>query len=220
MQGNAVKPHEARALWEQVKTAAAQGAPSLLEGLACFALRTWEQSDAGTKLSEDRSTREAFVASLVGAAVVDATLDKLASEGAYTAPEVTFLRELNAEAALWDLARFQKNAGALQSALRWAKDNPAALGSVGGALTGGAFGAYSDDENRLRGALRFAVPGAAMGAMLGHGAGQLRNEIKTTQVSDAVKALEEQRAQELHAARLKLLKAQMDAAQRSSRPRF
>lgn len=124
MTDNAVKTREARALWGAVKSAALRRGDSLLDGLASVALEAWAASDAGTKLSEDRATREAFVASLVGAAVVDATLDKLAAEGAYTTPEVEFLRDLNAEAALRDLARFQKNAGFASSLLAAIKSHP------------------------------------------------------------------------------------------------
>lgn len=216
MNANAVKTREARALWGAVKAAAVRRGPALLDGLASLALEAWATSDAGTKLSEDRATREAFVASLVGAALVDATLDKLAAEGAYTTPEVEFLRDLNAEAALRDLARFQKNAGFASSLLAAIKSHPAAVGSVGGGLAGAGFGAYADDDDRLRGALRFGLPGAAMGAMLGHGAGQLSAEMREERAADAAKALEGTRAQELHAARLKALAQQAKDRKRTA----
>jgi hypothetical protein len=209
---NAVKTRELRAQWTAIKTAAAQQGPTLLDGLAKIALHTWATNDAGTKLSEDRSTREAFVASLVGAAVVDTTIDKLAEDGAYTVHELEFLRDLNAEAALRDLSRFQKSASYGAQLLAALKAHPAAVGAVGGGLAGGAFGAYADDENRTRGALRFGLPGVAMGAMLGHGAGQLQNEMRDTKRT----ATEIARDAELHAARLKLMKAQTAAAARAN----
>lgn len=216
MTDNAVKTREARALWSAVKSAALRRGDSLLDGLAGLALDAWATSDTGTKLSEDRATREAFVASLVGAALVDATLDKLAAEGAYTTPEVEFLRDLNAEAALRDLARFQKNAGFASSLLAALKNHPSAVGAVGGGLAGAGFGAAADDDDRLRGALRFGLPGAAMGAMLGHGAGQLRAEMREGRAADAAKALEGTRTQELHDARLKALAQQSKVRNRSA----
>lgn len=226
MTDNAVKTREARVLWGAVKSAALRRGDSLLDGLAGLALDAWATSDAGTKLSEDRATREAFVASLVGAAVVDATLDKLASEGAYTTPEVEFLRDLNAEAALRDLARFQKNAGLTSSLLSALKNHPAAVGAGVGGLAGAGFGAYADDDDRLRGALRFGLPGVAMGAMLGHGAGQLRAEMRESRAADKAKALADKakaldstRAQELHDARLKALELQARARKRSAAER-
>lgn len=205
MSNNAVKPAHARAIWNHVKTAAQQRGPSLLEGLAKFALDVWSRSDAGTKLSEDRATREAFIASLVGAAVVDVSLDKMAADGQYTVPEVEFLRDVNAEAALRDLGRFMKTSNYGTKLLEVLKNHPSAVGAVGGGLAGAGFGAYADDEDRLRGALRFGLPGAAMGAMLGHGAGQLRAENLDQQAAVAERALDAAREQQMHEAKLQAL---------------
>ena len=66
MSNNGVK---ARQAWGRIKAAAQCEGPSLLEGIAKLALQVWAETDAGTKLSADRATREAFVASLVGAEI-------------------------------------------------------------------------------------------------------------------------------------------------------
>jgi len=162
--------------WGAIKEAALSEGETLVEGLSHVALAAWSRCDAGTKLSADRPTREAFAASLVGAAIVDTALDKLAAEGTYTPEEHQFLKELNAEAALTDLAEFTKNASTLEALLSTIKKNPALVGAGAGAVAGAGFGAYADDNNRLRGALRFALPGAATGALLGNGASQLHAE--------------------------------------------
>lgn len=217
MSNNGVK---ARQAWGRIKAAAQCEGPSLLEGIAKLALQVWAETDAGTKLSADRATREAFVASLVGAAVVDGALDKLAAEGAYSVPEVEFLRDLNAEAALHDLARFQKNAGAGTALLDVLKAHPeligTGVGAVGGGLAGARFGAYADEENPRRGALRYALPGAAMGGLLGHGLGQLGSEHLSEIKAQAEKAVQAAREAELHRAKIRALRAQ---AQRGMGPK-
>lgn len=209
MSSNGVK---ARHAWGRIKAAAQTDGPSLLEGLAKLALRVWAETDAGTKLSADRSTREAFVASLVGAAVVDTTLDKLAATGEYSVPEVEFLRELNAEAALRDLSLFQKSASAGTALLDALKNHPeligTGVGTIGGGLAGASFGAYTDEENPRRGALRYALPGAAIGGLLGHGVGQLRSEQVADAATKAEKVVQAAREAELHRAKLRALRAQ------------
>jgi hypothetical protein len=176
MINNAIKPYEARSLWRNIKTAAAQQGPTLLEGLAHLALDAWASSDAGTKLSADRATREALVTSLVGAAIVDETLDKLAADGSYTLSEIEFLRNLNAESALRDFNQFQKNANVKMHILgvnKTLRKNPwlaTAGGTLAGTTLGGALGAgigaVTDSEDPVRGALRYGLAGAATGAAL------------------------------------------------------
>lgn len=228
MSNNGVK---ARQAWGQIKTAATHDGSDLLEGLAKVALSAWHETSASNKLSADRATREAFVASLVGAAVVDTALDKLAADGEYSVPEVEFLRDLNAEAALRDFARFQKQAQAaallrpLQqkraglgtSIKRVLHKHPALIGAGIGGVAGAGFGAYGDDEDRLRGALRFALPGAIMGGLLGHGAGQVREELRSLRNARKLEAVQAARDAELHQAKLEALQAQAAAARRGRR---
>jgi hypothetical protein len=203
---NGVKPWQARGLWGAVKVAA-EARGGLYEGLSHVALTIWGNGDAGAKLSSDRSHREAFVASLVGAAAVDTVIDKLAEEGAISTPEAEFMRDLNAESALRDLGQFQKTANVFRTVAQFIAKNPTAVGTVAGAVAGGAFGAYSDDENRMRGAVRFALPGAVMGGMIGHGAGQYRAEELRQMREEEEKLLKATREAELHAVKLKELKA-------------
>lgn len=214
MSSNGVK---ARQAWGLIKQSAQQNGADLLDGLAKLALSAWAKTDAGTKLSEDRATREAFVASLVGAAVVDSALDKLAAEGEYSVPEVEFLRDLNAEAALRDFARFQKRAGFGPSIKRILHKHPAMIGAGVGGVAGAGFGAYSDDDDRLRGALRFGLPGAVLGGLIGHGAGQLRTELHEARTAKKTQVLQAQREAELHQAKMEALQAQAAAHRRGRR---
>lgn len=199
MASNAVKP---RAVWSGLKIAA-QEHGSLVEGLAKIALSAWGENDAGTKLSSDRGHREAFVASLVGAAAVDLTIDKLAADGTLNTPEAEYLRDLNAEAALKDLGQFQKSANALHAAAELIARNPTAVGAVAGMVAGAGFGAYADDENRLRGAVRFGLPGALIGGIAGHGLEQHREETLRRLKEEAEKAMAEAHKREMDALALK-----------------
>lgn len=205
MADNGVKPREARKLWEAVKTAASAHGP-MVEGLAEIALKTWADADAGTKLSHDQSHREAFVASLLGAAAVDNVIDKLASEGDLSTPEAEFMRNLNAEAALRDFGQFQKTANVFKTVAEFIAKHPTTVGGIAGAVAGAGFGAWSDDENRLRGAIRFGVPGAAMGAMAGYGAKQLREEELRLLREEEAKMLQAKREAEVHALKVKELR--------------
>ncbi len=205
MADNGVKTRDARRLWNGVKLAA-EARGSLVEGLAEIALKTWGDADAGTKLSHDRAHREAFVASLVGAAAVDHTIDKLAEEGELSTPEAEYMRNLNAEAALRDFGQFQKSANVFKTVAQFIANHPTAVGTVAGAVAGGAFGAYADDENRLRGAIRFAVPGAAMGAMAGYGAKQLKAEELRLLREEEEKMLRAKREAEEHAAKIRQMR--------------
>jgi len=181
--------------WNAVKRAAAQD-EDLGTGLAKIALALWASHDAHTKVGHDQATREAFVASVVGAAVVDAQIEKLALDRS----DKAFLLNLNAVAALEDLSQFTKSSGMLDFLAK----HPAAVGAVIGGAGGAGFGAYADDENRLRGAVRFGVPGAIGGALVGHGVHQMKAEnaekelIKTR---DAAKATRDEEAHALAKAR-------------------
>jgi surface antigen len=57
-------------------------------------------------------------------------------------------------------------------------------------VAGAGFGAYADDDNRLRGAIRFGVPGAIMGGMLGHGVAQMHAEEARLALEELYKAQE------------------------------
>lgn len=185
-----------RAAWDQFKTAAHAAGPNEAEGVVRVALGAWAQSDAGTKTGAVAAEREAILASIVGACAVDRMIEKFASAGQLLAPEAEYLYDLNAEAGLRDLRRLTKNASALEAVLDFVKRHPAAVGAGLGTVAGGAFGAYADGEDRLRGAMRYAVPGAVAGGLLGQGITDYRSDV-------ASKALDETRKAELHRAALK-----------------
>lgn len=206
MGSNGVKAWQAREVWGAIKSAA-QGHGDLASGMAHVALATWGARDAGEKISSDRAHREAFVASLVGAAAVDDVIQKLAEDGTLSTPEAEYMLGLNAESALRDLGQFQKTANVFRTVAQFIAKNPTTVGTVAGAVAGGAFGAYGDDENRLRGALRFALPGAVMGGMIGHGAGQMRAEELRQLRDEEEKLLKATREAEMHAMKIKQLKA-------------
>ena len=205
MASNAVKGWQARELWEAVKTAA-QHDGELLDGLARVALTIWGEGPGGTKLASDRSHREAFVASLLGAATADTVIDKLAAEGVVSTPEAGYMHELNAEAAIRDLGQFQKTANVFRTVAQFIAQHPASVGSVAGAVAGGSFGAYADDDDRLRGALRYALPGAVMGGMVGHGVGQIRMDDARMIREEEEKLRQATREAELHAVKLRELR--------------
>jgi hypothetical protein len=192
MAANGVKTWRARELWGAIKVAAAEDG-DLIQGFSRVALTIWGQHDAGEKVSHDRSHREAFVASLVGASAVDTVIDKLAQDGTLATPEAEYMRNLNAEAALRDLGQFQKTANVFKTVATFIAKHPQAVGTVAGAVAGAGFGAYADDENRLRGAVRFGVPGAIMGGMLGHGVDQMRAD-DARRLRDEARQVKEHRA--------------------------
>lgn len=202
MSRNGVKSWQARQAWGAIKEAAAAHG-DFVTGIAQLALSAWGKADAGTKLSHDRSHREAFVASLVGAAAVDLTIDKLAEEGTLSTPEADYMRDLNAESALRDLGQFQKSAGALRAAAELIAKNPTAVGAVAGLVASAGFGAYADEENRLRGAIRYGVPGALMGGMAGYGLVQHREEVARRLKEEAELAERAAREAERHALEVK-----------------
>ena len=171
MSGNDVKTRQAQAIWGAIKSAA-QARGDLTSGMARVALALWGAQDAGTKLSADRAHREAFVASLIGAAAVDTVIDKLAEDGTINTPDAEYLRGLNAEAALRDLSQFQKTADVFRTVAKFIATNPVAVTTVAGAVAGAGFGAYADPEDRLRGAVRFGIPGAVTAGVLAHGMAQ------------------------------------------------
>jgi hypothetical protein len=189
MAGNGVKTWRARELWGAIKVAAAEDG-DLIQGFSRVALTIWGRHDAGEKVSHDRSHREAFVASLVGASAVDTVIDKLAQDGTLSTPEAEYMRNLNAEAALRDLGQFQKTANVFKTVAQFIAQHPQAVGTVAGTVAGAGFGAYADDDNRLRGAIRFGVPGAIMGGMLGHGVAQMHAEEARLALEELYKAQE------------------------------
>lgn len=158
----------ARDLWVTIKTAAVADGRDLAEGLKYLALEVWGASDAHTKVGHVQADREAFIASFIGAAVVDTQIEKLA----LSREDKEYLLHLNAVAALEDLAQFSKSASLLATLAK----HPALVGAALGGVGGAGFGAYMDDENRARGALRFGIPGAIGGAIVGHGIHQMRAE--------------------------------------------
>lgn len=124
----------------------------LAEQTATAALARWAASPAPGLAKE---ARETLCASLTGARLVDAVIAKLAC----TEEERAFLYALNAEAAGRELQQLTKQA--------FFGEHPRLLGAGIGAALGAGLGAYKDDENRLRGAALYAVPGAAIGAIGG-----------------------------------------------------
>lgn len=150
--------------WESFKSAALSSGLPITEALPRFALEKWAEAAADRPGSPGRAMREAVTASIVGAALTDIAIDKLAAEGAYTEPEREYLRQLNAEAALGDLGFLFKSALSLDPF----RNHPKLTGGVVGGMLGAGFGAWKDEDNRVRGALAYGVPGAAIGALGGH----------------------------------------------------
>lgn len=183
--------------WNNIK----QAAEHTPEGIVRVALNLWSRTDARAKVGHDRAHREAFAASLVGAFAVDHAIEKMAESGEVKALEAQYLRALNADAAMRDLSEFAKSAGFLD----YVKAHPGTTGAVIGGAVGAGTGAYLDDDNRLRGAVRFGIPGAVTGALLGRGISQLRAE-------DAAGLAAATREQEDHAARIAKTRAEEEAA--------
>jgi len=181
--------------WNKIKEAADYS----VEGLARIALNLWANNDYGTKLSHDKAHREAFVASLVGALITDNAIEKLSSEKKLSILEANYLSALNADSAMNDLSEFAKSAGVLD----WVKANPAITGTVVGGAIGAGTGAFIDDDDRLRGAIRFGIPGAVFGGLIGKGYSQLTSE------NLALSEQEKQR-KELHDARLQELNKRVE----------
>lgn len=144
--------------WDHFTKEAELHEGDLAEQTATAALARWAASPAPGLAKE---ARETLCASLTGARLVDAVIAKLAC----TEEERAFLYALNAEAAGRELQQLTKQA--------FFGEHPRLLGAGIGAALGAGLGAYKDDENRLRGAALYAVPGAAIGAIGGSISGEL-----------------------------------------------
>lgn len=146
-----------------------------LEGILDSVLTKWasDPSDLNAQMRED------LCASLVGATLVDSAIAKLASLGRITEDEAAYLTQLHTESVRAELGALTKSAGApewLGNALTAPLRHPTTTGAVVGAVGGGALGAWKDDENPMRGAAMYALPGAALGAVGGTVMGDLTKE--------------------------------------------
>ena len=118
------------------------------------------------KVAFDKNASAVHIASLVSAYVVDQAIEKTA----HTDSEKDFLHQLNAESAIDDLYAIVKTANH-----EWLT-HPGTLAGAG-ALLGGGLGAWSDEENRLRGALVGGTGGAAVGGLAGLGLQHIDQEV-------------------------------------------
>lgn len=146
-----------------------------LEGILDSVLTKWasDPSDLNAQMRED------LCASLVGATLVDNAIAKLASLGRITEDEAAYLTQLHTESVRGELGALTKSAGApewLGNALTAPLRHPTITGAVVGAVGGGALGAWKDDENPMRGAAMYALPGATLGAVGGTVMGDLTKE--------------------------------------------
>lgn len=163
-----MNPYAVRRAWNDLKKHALHAGGELVPSMAQAAIEKWASVEAGARSGMPRAMREAFASSVAGAAMVDVAIEKLAEAGRYTEVEREFLLDLNAEAAVRDLQHLCKTSGFLTNALQSMQRNPEATGSVLGGAVGAGLGAWKDDENRLRGAVSYGVPGAVMGGLAGH----------------------------------------------------
>lgn len=186
-------PYAVREAWVRFKEQALTSGEAPSDAYALAAIEKWASHEAGSRGGPARPLREALAASVAGAALVDAAIEKLAAEGRYTAEEREFLLDVNAEAAIRDLRGLLKTSSAFGDALR----SPTARGALIGTAIGGGVGAWKDDDNRLRGALTYALPGAAIGSVVGHGYGtwakarQLAGEEQARRVLDEMHATDD-----------------------------
>lgn len=169
-------------IWNGAKYVASQDPEGINIGLAKLAMAIWaEACDLGHKPELTKEAREGFFASFACANVTESafTEDSSLSKEASLA-----LKSLTAESAVYDLGQLVKTAtGGWASTLsslpiiQKLKDisrMPQARGAVAGGLIGAGVGAARDDENRLRGAAMYALPGAAIGGLMGHGIHEYR----------------------------------------------
>lgn len=179
--------------WRKFAEEAAGGPGDLVEQVATAALTRWAVAPAA---GATKVARELACASLVGARLVDAAIEKLACD----AEERAFLRALNAEAGERDLAVLTKRAFT---------DDPRLIGAGLGAVAGAGFGAWKHEDDRLTGAAAYAVPGAALGYIGGSLVGE-RGEVARAQAAHTQAAAQEHAAANA-ASRLEL-KRRIDAA--------
>lgn len=146
-----------------------------LEPILDCVLTKWASDPSGI----NSDVREGLCASLVGATLVDGAISKMAALGQITADEANYLVQLHTESVRGEIGALTKSAGVpewLGNALTAPLRHPTTTGAVAGAIGGGALGAWKDDENPLRGAALYALPGAALGAVSGNVAGDLAKE--------------------------------------------
>jgi len=203
-----VNSYAVRQAWNAMKVAALAGGNDLVPALAQAAIEKWASVEAGARLGHPREMREAFASSVAGAAMVDVAIEKLAEAGRYTEAEREFMLDLNAEAAVRDLQHLCKTAGFLTNALQTMQQHPKATGAVVGGAVGAGLGAWKDDENRLRGAVSYGVPGAAIGAMAGHAyqnhqQNQQMGQAHNDQQAQAAQQAQAQAAQQAQAASMR-----------------
>lgn len=185
-----------RRAWEAMKTAALRGGAPLVPAMSLAAIEKWAEIEGPTAHGLSRPEREAWAASVAGAAMVDAAIEKLAEAGRYTEAEREFLLDLNAEAAVRDLRSLCKSAGILGNALNAMAAHPRTTGTIAGAAISGGLGAWKDDENRLRGAVSYGVPGAVLGYLGGTGLANYQQNRHMARLHHATQLLEQQAAQQ------------------------
>lgn len=195
-----MNPYAVRRAWNELKKHAMAGGEDLVPSMVTVAIEKWASVEAGGRLGHPREMREAFASSVAGAAMVDVAIEKLAAAGRYNESEREFLLDLNAEAAVRDLQHLCKTAGFLSNALQTMQQHPKTTGAVVGGAVGAGMGAWKDDENRLRGAVSYGVPGAAIGAMAGHA---FQNHQQNQQAGQAHTDQQAQVAQQAQAASMR-----------------
>lgn len=157
---------EKLAFWGLCKSAAARHPEGVSIGLTKIAYEIWADGyQQGSGVSLSKAEREAFAGSFGSSVTVEAGIAKMAREGQITGYDQTKLNDWVAESAINDLAELTKTAGPATDFLR----RPEVIGGALGTAIGGGVGAWSDPEDRVRGAIAGAVPGGLAGTALGYG---------------------------------------------------
>ncbi len=162
-------------LWNRLKQASCQNIIKLGKLAKEISNQAYVYLDE--KIAIDQSEYNTVLASFASALAVDQMIN--ASEK--TAEEKTFLLKLNADSALQDLQDLVKIANP-----SWYTD-PKILAALGG-TAGAGLGAWSDEENRLRGAVVGGIGGAALGGLGGLALQQMQDNANTAKaIEDAAK---------------------------------
>lgn len=167
------EPRQKRAFWELCKKAALVESDNMGVGLSKIALQIWAdsyRSGAGNTLNQ--AEREAFAQSFSTNAIVENTIEKMASDGSIDADAHTQMREWVVDSAMADLAQLTKSAALTpeQKKQLLSKALQAAIvtGTMGtGAYVGKNMGEWYDRDNPHRGAIAGAIPGATTGLLAG-----------------------------------------------------
>jgi hypothetical protein len=153
------------AFWGLCKQIAAGHPRGVSVGLSKIAYEIWADGyERGYSSTRSREEREAFAGSFGSAVAVEGGLAKMAQEGRITDYDQIKMLDWVAESAVNDLVELTKTADAMAVLRR-----PEVIGGVLGTATGAGLGAWSDPEDRVRGAIAGAVPGGLAGTALGYG---------------------------------------------------